>query len=79
MYWNGYKLHLDTVDTGIPVSAIITSASVHDNQVAIPLVTLSAKKITNLYDLMDSAYDVPAIIDHSKALGHVPLVESTKK
>jgi hypothetical protein len=30
MYWNGYKLHLDTVDGGIPVSAILTSASVHD-------------------------------------------------
>lgn len=24
MYWNGYKLHLDTIDGGIPVSAIIT-------------------------------------------------------
>lgn len=33
MYWTGYKLHLDTVDGGIPVSAIVTSASVHDSQV----------------------------------------------
>ena len=75
MYWNGYKLHLDTVDGGIPVSAIITSASVHDSQVAIPLATLTAGRITNLYDLMDSAYDIPAIIEHSKILGHVPLVD----
>jgi len=75
MYWTGYKLHLDTIDGGIPVSAIVTSASVHDSQVAIPLGTLTAGRITNLYDLMDSAYDIPAIIKHSKILGHVPLVD----
>ena len=75
MYWTGYKLHLDTIDGGIPVSAIVTSASVHDSQVAIPLATLTAQRITNLYDLMDSAYDVPAILSHSKALGHVPIVD----
>jgi hypothetical protein len=79
MYWNGYKLHLDIVDTGIPVSAIVTSASVHDSQVAIPLATLTAKNIINLYDLMDSAYDVPGIIEHSKALGHVPLIDKNPR
>ena len=30
--WIGYKLHLDTADCGVPVSAIMTSASVHDSQ-----------------------------------------------
>lgn len=75
MYWNGYKLHLDTIDCGIPVSAIITSASVHDSQVAIPLATMTAQKITNLYDLMDAAYDVAEIKDHSKELGHVPIID----
>ena len=35
--WIGYKLHLDTVDGDFPVSAVLTSASVHDSQVAIPL------------------------------------------
>ena len=53
MYWIGYKLHMDTVDGDIPVSAIVTSASVHDSQVAIPLATLSTRKIINCYDLMD--------------------------
>jgi hypothetical protein len=75
MYWNGYKLHLDIVDGCIPVSAIVTSASVHDSQVAIPLMTMTARKIDNFYDLMDSAYDVSAIIEHSKALGHIPLID----
>ncbi len=73
MYWNGYKLHIDTIDGDIPVNAIITSASVHDSQVALPLATMTARLITNCYDLMDSAYDVPGIIEHSKSLGHVPL------
>jgi hypothetical protein len=78
-YWIGYKLHLDTVDGGIPVSAIVTSASVHDSQVAIPLATLTNRRIVNLYDLMDAAYDVPDIIEHSKELGHVPLIDKNPR
>ena len=39
--WRGYKLHLDTIDGDIPVSAILTSASLHDSQVAIPLARVS--------------------------------------
>jgi transposase len=74
MYWNGYKLHLDTVDGCIPVSAIVTSASLNDSQVAIPLATLTNERIINLYDLMDAAYDAPAIHKHSRSLNHVPLI-----
>ena len=79
MYWMGYKLHLDTVDGGIPVSAIITSASVHDSQVAIPLATMTARIIINLYDLMDAAYSVSAITAHSEALGHKPLIDKNPR
>ena len=53
--WIGYKLHLDTVEGDFPVSAVLTSASVPDSQVAIPLAQLSAQRVTSLYDLMDSA------------------------
>ena len=63
------------VDGCIPVSAILTSASVHDSQVAIPLATMTEGKITNLYDLMDAAYDVEEIRKHSESLGHVPLID----
>ena len=35
--WNGDKLHLDVTAGMVPVSAILTAASVHDSQVAIPL------------------------------------------
>ena len=53
----------------------MTSASLHDSQVAIPLATLSAERTTNLYDLMDAAYDAEQIREHSRSLGHVPLID----
>ena len=57
------------------MSGILTSASTHDSQVAIPLARLSQERVFNLYDLMDSAYDVPQIRDLSRQLGHVPLID----
>lgn len=73
--WIGYKLHLDTIDGDIPVSAILTSAAVNDSQVAIPLAQMTAQHFTSLYDLMDSAYDAPQIHDYSRQLGHVPIID----
>jgi len=73
--WTGYKLHLDVADGGIPISAVLTSASTHDSQVAIPLAKMSSERVTNLYDVMDSAYDVPQIHDMSRQLGHIPLID----
>ena len=48
MYWIGYKLHLDTIDGGIPVSALVTSASLNDSQVAIPLATITIDAIGHI-------------------------------
>ncbi|MCF6318381.1 MAG: transposase, partial [Proteobacteria bacterium] len=73
--WQGYKLHIDCSDTGIPISCVLTSASVHDSQVAIPLAQMSNSRVNSLYDLMDAAYDSPLIIEHSKSLGHVPIID----
>jgi hypothetical protein len=73
--WIGYKLHIDTADGDVPVSCVLTSASVHDSQVALPLAAITAGRVTNLYDLMDSAYDVQEIYDKSRALGHVPIID----
>lgn len=73
--WIGYKLHMDAADGQIPISCILTSASVHDSQAAIPLSEMTARRVTNLYDLMDSAYDAAAIDAHSRALGHVPIID----
>ncbi len=73
--WIGYKFHIDTADGDIPVSAVLASASMHDSQAAIPLAAMTALRLTNLYDLMDSAYDVPDIRDHSRELGHIPIID----
>lgn len=70
--WKGYKLHIDTADGQVPISCILTSASVHDSQVALPLAVMTAERVTNCYDLMDSAYDATIICEYSEELGHVP-------
>jgi len=77
--WNGYKLHLDVADGHIPITALLTSASLHDSQTAIPLATMTSKRVTNLYDVMDSAYDCEDITDFSRELGHVPLIDSNRR
>ena len=73
--WTGYKLHIDVACGQIPVSCVLTSASVHDSQVAIPLMTMTSARVSYLYDLMDAAYDAAAIHAHSRALGHAPIVD----
>ena len=77
--WKGYKLHIDFSDGGIPISCVLTSASVHDSQVALPLAQTSANRITSLYDLMDAAYDSDIIKEHSRSLGHVPIIDSNRR
>ena len=73
-YWRGYKLHLDVADGQLPISALLTSASLHDSQAAIPLMTITAQRVTHLYELMDSAYDAGSIHAHSRQLNHVPII-----
>jgi hypothetical protein len=77
--WIGYKLHLDVADGDIPISAILTAASLHDSQAALPLATMTAGRVTNLYDLMDSAYDAAEIREKSIALGHVPIIDANPR
>lgn len=66
---------MDTNDIGLPISALVTSASMHDSQAAIPLIKLTSGKVTYLYDLMDTAYDARRITETSRELGHVPITE----
>ena len=73
--WNGYKLHLDTADCGVPISALLSSASMHDSRAAIPLSIISAHRVTNLYDVMDAAYCSTELREHCRTLGHIPLID----
>ena len=78
-HWCGYKLHLDVADGQIPISAVLTSASVHDSQVAIPLATMSTQRATYCYELMDSAYDAHHIREQSSGMGHVPIIDPNQR
>jgi hypothetical protein len=59
----------------VAVSALLSSASMHDSQAAIPLALITANRVTNCCDLMDAAYCSTALRAHSRSLGHVPLID----
>lgn len=77
--WVGYKLHLDVADGQIPISCLLTSASMHDSQAAVPLAEMTANRVTSMYDLMDKGYESDLIQQHSKKLGHVPIIDRQKR
>ncbi len=77
--WNGFKLHADVNDTMLPLSVVLTSASVHDSQVAIPMIKMTSKKVDYCYDLMDAAYDARQIRGQSQALGHVAIIDRNRR
>jgi hypothetical protein len=78
-YWRGYKLHWDIADGQIPISAVLTGANVHDSQVAIPLMTMSSRRVTYCYDLGDAAYSAGHIQEHSRQLNHVPIMDPPQR
>ena len=77
--WTGGKLHLSVVDGDIPITAIYSSASVHDSSLALPLIKESSQKVNYLYDLADAAYDTSIIKDYSKKLNHRPIIDINPK
>ena len=40
---------------------------------------MTAARVTSLYDVMDSAYDATEIMEHSRELGHVPIVKPARR
>ncbi len=73
--WQGYKLHVDTADGDIPVSCILSSASLHDSQVMMPLMAMTSAKVQYFYDLADAAYCSPILRAASRHFGHIPLID----
>lgn len=80
-WWVGFKFHLTVEDHGIPLAGIISSASLHDNQAAIPLIKMTGERIGKgyRYAVMDSGYYSNTIIEHSKAEGHIPIIPRQAK
>jgi hypothetical protein len=77
--WIGWKAHIDWADGAFPLTVVTTSASLHDSQVAVPMTRLTAQRVDSLYDLMDSAYDAPAIRQASEDVGHRPIIDANKR
>ncbi len=73
--WKGYKLHLDTACCGVPISAVLTGANVHDSRVALPLSRTSAQRVDACYELMDAAYCSTVIREEIRSAGRVPLID----
>lgn len=81
-YWRGFKLHWDVADADggrIPISCLLTGASVHDSQVAIPLMQMSAARVQWKCDLMDSAYDAKAIREQAQKLAHEAIIKPVQR
>ena len=77
--WKGYKLHWDVSDSQVPLSCVVTSASTHDSQVAIPLATMTAQRVTACYELMDAGYHSEHIQAYGERLGHVVLIPDVER
>jgi Transposase DDE domain/Transposase domain (DUF772) len=77
-WWIGYKLHFDVDDHGIPLTALVTSASMHDSQAAIPLETMTNSRVNSLYSVMDAAYNSDLIVKVVTDAGKVPIIDPKK-
>ena len=73
--WQGDKFHLDVSDGDIPISGLLTSASLHDSQASLPLAAMTNRRVDYGYELMDAAYDCSEIYQYAKQLGHVALID----
>ncbi len=40
---------------------------------------MTVERIVSCYDLMDAAYDAPAIAEYSRSVGHVPLIDKNPR
>jgi len=77
--WIGGKLHISVVDGDIPITAFYSGANVHDSSVALPLMTETSARVNYLYDLQDAGYDADIIREHSRNLGHRPIIDINPK
>jgi hypothetical protein len=77
--WKGYKLHVAINDDCVPIASVMTSASLNDCEAAIPLIRKSNQIASNLYNLMDAAYDHPEIKQVISSSGRVAIIDSCPK
>lgn len=74
-HWTGYKFHADVTQDGVPLCVVTTSASVHDCQLAIPMMKTTAERVARvLYQLMDAGYVGKPILEAARRLDQVAIV-----
>ena len=77
--WRGYRLHIDAADGDVPVSCVLTSASLHDSQAAIPLARMTAERVDHRYELMDAVCDSREIGAHARMAGRVAIIDANPR
>jgi transposase len=77
--WKGYKLHLDVADNGMPVTAVVTAANVHDSRLAVPMEKLTEGRVQFGYSLMDTAYYAKILEEYIISRGRVPVIDRNTK
>ena len=77
--WRGYRPHIDAADGDVPVSCILTSASLPDSQAAIPLSKMTALRVDHCHPLMDAAYDSLEIGFHAYLTGRVATTDTNPR
>ncbi len=77
--WRGCKMHVDAADGDVPVSCILTSASLHDSQAAIPLARMTAERVDHCCELMDAACDSREIGLHARLAGRVAIIDTNPR
>ncbi len=78
-YWIGYKFHVRVAEGNLPLLAVTTAASVHDSQVDIPMMKMTDRLVTSLYELKDRGYDAKYIRQAAVEAGHVPIIDYIKR
>jgi transposase len=77
--WKGYKLHIDTGDFDIPLTCLLTAASVHDSCASLPLEKMTSQRVQSLYTLADSAYDAQDIKNDIEKYGKVAVIDHNRR
>ena len=75
----GYVAGAAAVDGSIPFGCLLTSASTHDSQAAIPMVAQTGQRVTYLYELMDAACDAEQFQEYSDRMGHVAIIDTNPR
>ena len=77
--WRGYRLHIDAADGDVPVGRVLTSASPHDSQAAIPLARMTAERVDHRHELMDAVCDSREIGAHARMAGRVAIIDANPR